>query len=153
MRSMQPKDRVRCAARACDGGAGAKMSGRRVPRSEFRAAFTLIELLVSVAIIALLAALLLPALGAARTRARIGQVRTDIQALESGIAEFKAAGLQPGLEKPGRDGWLQEVPTVEITGSRYSPLTVTGKGPSGLRTTVSQVGSVLRTNESQLDSG
>ena len=36
------------------------------------------------------------------------------------VAEFKRAGL-----KPGNSGkWLQEVPTVEITGSNYSPLTV-----------------------------
>ncbi len=38
------------------------------------------------------------------------------------IAQFTAAGL-----KPGNHGlWLQDVPTVEITGNNYSPLTVTG---------------------------
>ncbi|MGN6497445.1 MAG: M28 family metallopeptidase [Tsuneonella sp.] len=38
------------------------------------------------------------------------------------IAEFKKAGLQPG----NKGQWLQEVPTVEITGENYTPLTVTG---------------------------
>ena len=59
---------------------------------------------------------------------RAPSTATEPRVLDAIIAEFKAAGLRPGLEKPGRDGWLQEVPTVEITGSRYSPLTVTGKG-------------------------
>ncbi|MBC2670324.1 M28 family peptidase [Novosphingobium piscinae] len=38
------------------------------------------------------------------------------------IAQFKAAGLKPG----NRGEWLQPVPTVSITGSQFSPLTVTG---------------------------
>ena len=38
------------------------------------------------------------------------------------VAEFKKAGLQPG----NHGEWLQEVPTVEITGDHYTPLTVTG---------------------------
>ena len=37
------------------------------------------------------------------------------------VAQFKAAGLQPGPQ-----GWLQEVPTVEIAASHQSPLTVAG---------------------------
>ncbi|WP_241229765.1 M28 family peptidase [Tsuneonella rigui] len=38
------------------------------------------------------------------------------------IAKFKQAGLQPG----NHGEWLQDVPTVEITGSNYTPLTVSG---------------------------
>ncbi|WP_298199079.1 M28 family peptidase [Novosphingobium sp.] len=38
------------------------------------------------------------------------------------VAQFKAAGLKPG----NKGQWLQAVPTVSITGSRFSPLTVTG---------------------------
>ncbi|WP_439646913.1 M28 family metallopeptidase [Novosphingobium lentum] len=38
------------------------------------------------------------------------------------IAKFKAAGLQPG----NHGSWLQDVPTVEITASHQSGLTVTG---------------------------
>jgi Zn-dependent M28 family amino/carboxypeptidase len=38
------------------------------------------------------------------------------------VAKFKAAGLQPG----NHGEWLQDVPTVEITGSQYTPLTVSG---------------------------
>ena len=38
------------------------------------------------------------------------------------IAQFKAAGLQPG----NHGSWLQPVPTVEMTASHATPLTVTG---------------------------
>ena len=38
------------------------------------------------------------------------------------ISQFKAAGLQPG----NHGQWLQEVPTVEITGDHYTPLTISG---------------------------
>jgi Zn-dependent M28 family amino/carboxypeptidase len=38
------------------------------------------------------------------------------------IAQFKAAGLQPG----NKGQWLQPVPTVELTGGNYTPLTVSG---------------------------
>ncbi len=41
------------------------------------------------------------------------------------VSEFKKAGLQPG----NKGQWLQEVPTVEITGSNFTPLTV--RGPDG----------------------
>lgn len=41
------------------------------------------------------------------------------------VSEFRKAGLQPG----NKGQWLQEVPTVEITGSNFTPLTV--KGPGG----------------------
>ena len=44
------------------------------------------------------------------------------------IGQFKAAGLQPG----NKGQWLQDVPTVSITGSQFSPLTVTG-GTTPLR--------------------
>lgn len=38
------------------------------------------------------------------------------------IAQFKAVGLKPG----NQGSWLQTVPTVEITGRNYSPLSITG---------------------------
>ncbi len=38
------------------------------------------------------------------------------------IERFKAAGLQPG----NGTSWLQEVPLMEITGSNYAPLTISG---------------------------
>ena len=38
------------------------------------------------------------------------------------VEKFKAAGLQPG----NGDSWVQEVPLVEITGSNYAPLSITG---------------------------
>lgn len=38
------------------------------------------------------------------------------------VAQFKAAGLQPG----NKGDWLQPVPTVEMTAGNFSPLTVAG---------------------------
>ncbi|WP_338467611.1 M28 family metallopeptidase [Novosphingobium sp. ZN18A2] len=38
------------------------------------------------------------------------------------ISKFQQAGLKPG----NNGSWLQDVPTVEITGSDFSPMTVTG---------------------------
>lgn len=45
--------------------------------------------------------------------------------LDAIIARFKAAGLKPGGEK---GGWLQTVPTVEMTVAQSSPLTIGGIG-------------------------
>jgi Zn-dependent M28 family amino/carboxypeptidase len=41
------------------------------------------------------------------------------------IAKFKAAGLEPG-----KDGWTQNVPLVEITANNVSPLTIQTDGPA-----------------------
>ena len=38
------------------------------------------------------------------------------------VAQFKAAGLKPGVD----GGWFQKVPLVEITATNVSPLTITG---------------------------
>ena len=48
------------------------------------------------------------------------------------VAKFKAAGLKPGVpaSKGKPAGWLQDVPTVEMTGSHYTPLTITGGSTS-----------------------
>ena len=43
--------------------------------------------------------------------------------LDAIIARFKAAGLKPGGDK---GGWLQAVPTVEMTATNFSPLTIGG---------------------------
>ncbi|MEY4160495.1 MAG: hypothetical protein RLZZ136_1116 [Pseudomonadota bacterium] len=47
---------------------------------------------------------------------------TEPKVLDYIISQFKAAGLKPG----NNGSWLQPVPTVEITGNNYSPLTITG---------------------------
>jgi Zn-dependent M28 family amino/carboxypeptidase len=46
------------------------------------------------------------------------------------IEKFKAAGLEPGNPKDGKDGgWTQDVPLVEITAKNVSPLTIMADGP------------------------
>ena len=53
---------------------------------------------------------------------RAPSTATEPKVLDYIVAKFKQAGLQPG----NHGQWLQEVPTVEITGSNYTPLTVKG---------------------------
>ncbi len=45
------------------------------------------------------------------------------------VARFKAAGLEPGNKgQNGQKSWFQDVPTVSMTASGFSPLTVKGAG-------------------------
>lgn len=61
-----------------------------------RKGFSLIELMVAIVIIAILMALILPAIGAVRRRAQIGQTSAEITQLDQAIASFKAAyGIEP----------------------------------------------------------
>lgn len=53
---------------------------------------------------------------------RAPSTATEPRVLDYIVGQFKAAGLQPG----NNGQWLQDVPTVEITGQHQSALTVTG---------------------------
>ncbi len=53
---------------------------------------------------------------------RAPSTAAEPKVLNAIIAQFKAAGLKPG----NKGSWLQVVPTVEITGTNNSPLTISG---------------------------
>ncbi|MCG3131731.1 MAG: hypothetical protein FLDDKLPJ_02536 [Phycisphaerae bacterium] len=67
-----------------------------------RAAFTLVEMLVVIAIIVILIAILIPAIGAARQRAKIAGVQASFNALNAGIELLRGDTSIGGSYPPSR---------------------------------------------------
>jgi Zn-dependent M28 family amino/carboxypeptidase len=61
-------------------------------------------------------------LSADELEGRAPSTAVEPKVLDAIVSRFKAAGLQPG----NNGSWLQEVPTVEITADKVSPLSVSG---------------------------
>lgn len=102
------------AQRALNGKAPAMLTSKStLPHRGRHAGFTLIELLMVILILAALIALLLPAIASVRSSVRISQVRTEIAAIDQGLAAFRSTF---GVTPPSRlilpehaDGWTAPV--------------------------------------------
>ena len=101
-----------CATTRSDRGAGAPMAGSRP--------LTAAEAEAAVAPSLPIMKAMTQRLAADDFEGRAPSTATERRVLKYIIAEFRKAGLQPG----NKGQWLQDVPTVEITGSNHAPLTV-----------------------------
>jgi prepilin-type N-terminal cleavage/methylation domain-containing protein len=95
--------------------------GKAGVKSGVRGAFTLIELLVVIAVIAILAAILLPALAAAKERAKRAQCMSNVRQLCVALLTYASdnGDFMPPLK------WRDANPQYPYEMFRYSPVNVT----------------------------